>query len=87
MPIDVEAIRRAFLKELHAVDPPPTKLNLRSYLGSPVPVLGLGASQLRGILGSFGRTHQRVTAAEVNTLAAALWPGETFEEKASRSAF
>jgi 3-methyladenine DNA glycosylase AlkD len=81
MTIDAEQIREDFLGRLRAMKPPPTKLNLQSYLGSPAPVLGLSVPQIRTILGSFRKSHRKVTVAEVNRIAAALWHGKTYEEK------
>ena len=56
--------------------------DLQRYLGSPHPVLGLSVPHLRGIVRAFRKAHPGLTAPEVNAVAAAVWRGRTFDEKA-----
>lgn len=58
------------------------RADLQRYLGSPHPVLGLSVPELRAILAAFRQAHRDATAKDVNGLAAALWRGKTYEEKA-----
>ena len=55
---------------------------LQKYVGSPYPLLGLSVPQLRGIVRDFAREHRDLDARSLNALAAALWRGRVFEEKA-----
>src|SRR5207244_2837943 len=51
------------------------------YVGSPVPVLGLTLPSMRAIVVAFAKDHKRLTAAELNALASALWSDPMYEEK------
>jgi len=80
--LDVEGTRRALLAGLRRAERPATKFDLQSYLGSPYPVLGLSVPQLRRIVSLFWRAHKDLSSRDLNALAARLWRGQTFEEKA-----
>ena len=54
----------------------------QSYLGSPVPVLGVRIPRLRAIVSAFRRAHRDLAVGDLNRLASSLWAGPTFEEKA-----
>jgi len=82
MGLDVEHAHRALAVELRRAKPPETKFDPQSYLGSPFPVLGLSVPQLAGIVSSFWRDHKDLSSRDLNALAARLWRGHTFEEKA-----
>jgi 3-methyladenine DNA glycosylase AlkD len=82
MPLDVVAARAQLVNQIRKAPRSPTPSDPASYLGSPVPVLGLRIPTLRAILSSFALAHRDLTASEVNALAAALWSGDVFEEKA-----
>jgi 3-methyladenine DNA glycosylase AlkD len=81
MVLGVETERNRIVASLHSVAPRGPSDKLQAYLGSPVPVLGLTTPQLREAYKAFTRDHPDLTGAEVNGLAAALWMGETWEEK------
>src|SRR3989441_2853480 len=82
MPFNVGAARAQLVEQIRKAPRSPTPSDPVSYLGSPVPVLGLHVPTLRTILATFAKTHRDLTASEVNSLAAALWSGEVLEEKA-----
>lgn len=81
MTLDVPAEKGRIVAALRAQAPPGTWEKLRAYLGSPVSVLGLSTPQLRELHKAFARDHPRLSAGEVNALAAAMWEGDTIEEK------
>lgn len=82
MPLDVHAEHERIRDAMNAVARPGAWEKLQAYLGSPVPVLGLSTAQMREVHNRFRKDHTSLTVAEVNTLAAEMWLGGTFEEKA-----
>ncbi len=80
MSLDVNAHRKAFVSGLKAAARPNPKA--QSYLGSPVPVLGVSVPHLRGLVAAFRRENRNLPVGDLNTLAAVLWKGASFEEKA-----
>ena len=82
MTLDLETTRRTFVRDLHAAAKPPRTFDLQAYVSSPVPVLGVAAPDARRIVSEFAKAHRDLPVSDVNRLAAALWSGETFEEKA-----
>lgn len=81
MPLDIATTRASIVAEIRVAKPPASSFDPKSYLGSPIPVLGLSVPQLRAILSKFSRDHRDLRADEVNALAAAMWSGSSFEEK------
>src|SRR5438094_1641702 len=81
MVLDVRAARNQLVEELRNAPKASAPSDLQSYVGSPVPVLGLSVPTMRGILSAFAKRHPTLGAAEVNALASAIWSGPTFEEK------
>ena len=81
VPLDPARERERIAASLRAAAKPGTWEKLQAYLGSPVPVLGLTTPQLREAHRAFTRDHPDLTTAETNALAAALWEGDTWEEK------
>ena len=77
----VEAERRRILEELQAESGASGIESLRSYLGSPVPVLGVSVPDLRRVVASAARRLETRSRAEARALAQSLWAGPTFEEK------
>jgi 3-methyladenine DNA glycosylase AlkD len=77
----VERMRKDLVRQLDAAKRP-GRLGGQAYLGSPVPVLGVPVPDLRKIVAGFKKTHKDVDAKTLNPLAASLWDGATFEEKA-----
>jgi 3-methyladenine DNA glycosylase AlkD len=77
----VERMRKDLVRQLDAAKRP-GKLGAQAYLGSPVPVLGVPVPDLRKIVSGFKKTHKDFDAKTLNPLAASLWDGATFEEKA-----
>ncbi len=82
MPVNVGAAHAQLVEQIRTAPRSPTLTDPVSYLGSPVPVLGLRVPTLRTILATFAKAHRDLAASEVNALAAALWSGEVLEEKA-----
>jgi 3-methyladenine DNA glycosylase AlkD len=78
--LDVNSPRKAFVSGLKAAARPNPKA--QSYLGSPVPVLGVPVPYLRGLVAAFRRENRDLAVADLNRLAAVLWNGASFEEKA-----
>src|SRR3990172_1720290 len=54
---------------------------LQKYVGSPVPVLGLGTAEMRAILNGFAKAHRDLDARTVHALADSLWRGHVAEER------
>src|SRR3990172_1079542 len=54
---------------------------LQKYVGSPVPVLGLGTAQMREVLDGFAKAHPNLDARTVHALADSLWRGHVAEER------
>jgi 3-methyladenine DNA glycosylase AlkD len=82
MAFDVETSRRALVSQLKSAAPSKPNLQGQSYLGSPVPVLGVRVPQLRAIVSAFRKAHRDLSADDLNRLASSLWKGSTFEERA-----
>ncbi len=82
MALDVRAAKNQLIEELRKAPRAPESAELQSYVGSPVPVLGLSVPTMRAILATFAKDHRTLTGADVNALAAELWSGPVFEEKA-----
>ncbi len=81
MVLDVRAARNQLVEELRNAPKASAPSDLQSYVGSPVPVLGLSVPRMRGILAAFAKNYPTLGAAEVNALAEALWSGPMYEEK------
>ncbi len=81
MSLDVPAEKARIVAALRGQARPGSWEKLQAYLGSPVPVLGLATQQLRDVHKVFAKDHEGLRSAEVNVLAAALWEGDTWEEK------
>src|SRR2546421_12789499 len=81
MVLDVSAARNQFVEELRKAPKASAPADLQSYVGSPVPALGLSVPTMRSIVATFAKDHRDLNAAEVNALAEALWSGPVFEEK------
>jgi len=81
MVLDVSAARSQFVEELRKAPKASAPADLQSYVGSPVPALGLSVPTMRAIVAAFAKDHRALNAAEVNALADALWSGPLFEEK------
>lgn len=56
--------------------------NLQSYLGSPLPVLGLRADEFAQLVRRRGRSTGRRSVPEIRSLAERLWAGLWYEERA-----
>jgi len=81
LPPNANELRRDLVRKLKGASRP-TAPNAQSYLGSPVPVLGVPVPALRKIVANFRKEHRDLDARTLNGLAANLWKGSTFEEKA-----
>lgn len=81
MPFDVTRARADLLARIRAYAKSRGDPKLKAYTGSPYPVLGLSAPQLRSILREFRMRHRNLAVGELNELASAVWSGRTFEEK------
>jgi 3-methyladenine DNA glycosylase AlkD len=82
MAFDAERTRRDLVSELKSAAPTKPSPNAQSYLGSPVPVLGVRVPRLRAIVAAFRKAHRDLAANDLNRLAGSLWKGSTFEERA-----
>ncbi len=78
---DIEALRREIASELRARGKAGRDPWLQKYVGSPVPVLGLGTAQMREVLNGFARAHPDLDVRTVNALADSLWRGDVAEER------
>jgi 3-methyladenine DNA glycosylase AlkD len=79
--MDVAQARRHLVRRIREATPPQASTDPQSYVGSPYPVRGLSAPQMREILREFADGHRDLAVREANRLAAALWRGPTYEEK------
>ena len=82
MATSVAGLRRNLVAQLKAADRAPSAFDAQAYLGSPVPVLGVSVPELRAIVSAFRKEHRALEPGGLNRLAAGLWKGSTFEEKA-----
>ena len=82
MAFDAASSRRTLVAQLKTAAPPRPSPDAQSYLGSPVPVLGVRVPRLRALVSAFRKAHRDIEVGDVNRLAAILWKGSTFEEKA-----
>src|SRR5207249_9468735 len=73
MALDVGAAKEKIVGQLRKSPKVSSPEDLQSYVGSPVPVLGLTLPSMRAIVVAFAKDHKRLTAAELNALASALW--------------
>lgn len=78
----IDPLHGDLVKKLHAARGPPGKLDGQSYLGSPVPVLNVPVPRVRSIVSDFKKAHRDLDIGTVNRIAAGLWSGSTFEERA-----
>jgi 3-methyladenine DNA glycosylase AlkD len=78
---EVRAARERIVERLRSAPKVASPADLQSYVGSPVPVLGLTVPTMRAIVRDFARAQKHLTVATLNALAAALWSGAVFEEK------
>ena len=84
MSFDPQAARRELIQQLRSfARPPKARQAAQSYLGSPVPVLGVRVPNLRALVAEFRRGHRDIEVRDLNRLASGLWDGSTFEEKAT----
>jgi 3-methyladenine DNA glycosylase AlkD len=81
MALDIGAAKKQLVGQLRNAPKVASPADLESYVGSPVPVLGLSVPTMRAILAAFAKARKRLTAAELNGLGAALWSDPVFEEK------
>ena len=81
MALDVGAGKEKIVGQLRKAPKVSSPEDLQSYVGSPVPVLGLTLPSMRAIVVAFAKDHKRLTAAELNALASALWSDPMYEEK------
>jgi 3-methyladenine DNA glycosylase AlkD len=82
MGLDVAVARQKIARRLRSLARPGGDPKLQAYLGSPYPVMGLSTAQMRSAQREFRAEHPDLTLQDVHGLAAALWAGETLEEKA-----
>jgi len=80
--VNVAAERRALVAQIRKLGRRGGDPGLQKYVGSPHPVLGLSVPQMRAILAAFRTEHRDATVGQVNALAAGIWRGTTFEERA-----
>ncbi|MGD1099294.1 MAG: DNA alkylation repair protein [Thermoplasmata archaeon] len=80
-PAWVERERRRVLRELRAGAGPSGIASLQSYLGSPVPVLGVSVPYLRRVGSAAAHRIQGRSPQEARALVRSLWEGASFEEK------
>lgn len=79
---EVEEIHRSIVGDIDRLAKPSTTFDLKAYLGSPFPVTGLSMPQVRALVATVYRARRDRPVSEVNRLAARLWSGPTFDEKA-----
>src|SRR5207244_1118450 len=69
MVLDVPAARKELVEELRKAPKASAPADLQSYVGSPVPALGLSVPTMRAIVAAFAKDHRDLSAAAVNALA------------------
>ena len=75
--------RRRLVGELRSLSGPPPHDDLRSYLGSPVPVLGVRTAPFRRVVRESGRRVAEWTPAVRWDFVERLWRGPIYEERAA----
>jgi len=81
MALEIGAAKKRIAGQIRNAPKVASPADLESYVGSPVPVLGLSVTTMRAIVATFAKAHKRLTATELNALGAALWSDPVFEEK------
>ena len=81
LPRPVATERRRIADELRTFAVEGDSEWLRSYLGSPVPVLGVRAPRLRSVAKASARRLRNRPPEEARALVESLWAGKVFEEK------
>jgi len=81
MALEIGAAKKRIAGQIRNAPKVASPADLESYVGSPVPVLGLSVPTMRAIVATFAKAHKRLTATELNALGAALWSDPVFEEK------
>jgi len=79
--MSTETVRASILRALKGYARPGSNLRLQEYLGSPVPVLGVSAPEMREVMKARIDEFKKMSINELNDLAELLWTGRTFEEK------
>jgi len=79
--MSTETVRASILRALKAYAGPGSNLRLQAYLGSPFPVLGVSAAEMREVMKARIDEFKKMSINELNDLAELLWTGRTFEEK------
>src|SRR3972149_109223 len=77
----VAALRREVQRGIRAGGKRPPDPWLQKDVGSPAPVLGLRAAEMRAILNGFAKAHRDLDARTVHALADSLWRGHVAEER------
>jgi 3-methyladenine DNA glycosylase AlkD len=81
MAFDMEKTQEELASQLKQAAPSKPNPRAQSYLGSPVPVLGVRVPRLRAMVAAFRKAHRDLEVRDLNRLASSLWEGSTFEEK------
>jgi len=79
----IDRAARRYAADLRRAGPTGSYAELRAYLGSPVPVLGIRTPEFRRRLREFDRTLGPLRAPELARVLARLWRGTTYEERLS----
>jgi 3-methyladenine DNA glycosylase AlkD len=77
----LERERRALRRSLRAAGRPGKHDDLRRYVGSPLPTLGVYARDLAAARQTFKARHPRIRTEDLHALSQALWDGRYFEER------
>jgi 3-methyladenine DNA glycosylase AlkD len=67
--------------ELRAAQSQDKHFDLRNYLGSPVPVLGVYTAELRKVVRGVHSRNPGLSESELLELVGRLWQGDTFDER------
>src|SRR5881397_790936 len=78
MTMDIRAAKEQIVGHLRKAPKASSPEDIQSYVGSPVPVLGLTVPTMRAIVAGFAKEHGRLTAAELNALASGPIAGLVF---------
>jgi 3-methyladenine DNA glycosylase AlkD len=81
LPLSLVAERRRLRRELAKHARPALAGPLRSYLGSPLPVLAVASPEVHRIAADFRRRNRPLNSTQLRPLLAVLWSGKTFEER------
>lgn len=79
--LSIERLRSRIVRDLKARADPSSGEFLRSYLGSPLPVLGVRTPKVREVVRGVRPNFESLPGKSAQWLLSALWDGDSYEER------